>query len=182
MKRLITSPFAVACWILLMPVSTHAVSNDGVEISIRPDATTLQLGESVDAQVEVTNTTTQPTDSLVVHIDITDPAHTRSVDPEDWTSKLTQRVGVIDPGDTVTVTWTLQPIAEGQYVVYAVALAPDATTLAASNVAHVDVTAQRSLNPGGILPVAIGAPTLVGGLLVFQIRRSRRTRPPHTAN
>ena len=72
------------------------------------------------------------------------------------------------------VRWNAQPISGGQFVLYAVALAPGATDVASSNVLAINVTERRSLNPEGILPVSIGGPVLVGGLWLAQTRLARR--------
>ena len=68
----------------------------------------------------------------------------------------------------------MQPISSGQFVLYAVALTPGASDVASSNVLAIDVTEQRSLNPEGILPVAIAGPVIVGGLWLLQTWLTRR--------
>ena len=59
-------------------------------------------------------------------------------------------------------------------MLYAVALTPGAADVASSNVLAIEVTERRSLNPEGILPVAIAGPVIVGGLWLFQTRLTRR--------
>ena len=165
---------ATATALLLLPVAGAAAQiSDDVSLSVTPAVTEVVLGESFDVTIEVTNNGTERTPPLVIHIDITDPASASSVDPEDWTSTLTQIFGVVEPDQTGTVTWTLQPISPGAYSVYAVALSPGVDNSAISNIATVRVADQRSLNPGGILPVAIAAPTVIGALLAYRTRRYR---------
>lgn len=146
-----------------------------VTATIEPTETSVILGDSLDLSVTVTNNGADPTGPLVVHLDITDPGQSSSVDPEDWTSTLTKPVGIIQPGDSVAVDWTVQPISGGTFSTYAVILGRGIDSISASNVLQVDVADRRSLNPNGILPVAIGAPAVVGALLLLQIRQSRRT-------
>ena len=161
--------------------SAGEISND-VILTMQPSTSTVTLGDNLEINIDVTNTGDEPTEALVVHIDITDPSQTSSVDPEDWTATLSKRIGSLDPGQTSTVNWRIQPISGGTFSVYAIALAPNVDTIAASNVLHVVVDAQRSLNPNGILPVAIGAPALVGGLLAVQIHFARRNRSSSTTS
>ncbi|MDH4076217.1 MAG: hypothetical protein OEW29_09800, partial [Acidimicrobiia bacterium] len=78
--------------------------------------------------------------------------------------------------------WQLQPISPGTYSIYAVALSAGVDNTTVSNIATVDVADQRSLNPGGILPVAIAAPAITGGLLALQTRRRHRTKHPNGAS
>ncbi len=155
---------------------------EDVEVSVEPDETDVLLGETTDIRVTLTNTGNHPTEALVVHIDITDPTSDSSVDPEDWTATLSKPVGVLAPGTSATVGWSIQPISGGSFALYAVALSPGSDRVAASNVLDVTVTDQRSLNPGGILPVALGAPALVGALLMVQMRLARRVPEPPSSN
>jgi hypothetical protein len=121
----------------------------------------------------VTNSGNQATAPLVIHLDITDPSRSTSVDPEDWTATLSKPIDVLAPGDTATLDWNIQPISGGSFAVYAVAIAPGADTVSASNVTTVTVQDKRTLNPNGILPVAVGVPCFVGALLLLQLRLTR---------
>lgn len=163
---------------VLAAVPAGAQTMDDVEVVVEPSSAPVVLGETLDISVTVTNNGTAPSAPLVVHIDITDPSSESSVDPEDWTSTLSKTAGVVAPGATKTVTWNIQPISGGSFSLYAVALSEGVSSVASSNVLAVDVADQRSLNPGGILPVAIGVPLVVGFLLLVQIRLARRPRKP----
>lgn len=159
------------------PVTAARATAD-LTVEIAPASESVVLGNSLDLTIAVTNISDHASADLVIHLDITDPTSSSSVDPEDWTSTLTKPLGVVQPGDTATVDWSIQPISPGTFSAYAVAISPDTTDLAASNVLTVDVADQRSLNPGGILPVAIGMPALVGALLLTRsLAAKRATRP-----
>lgn len=159
----------------------HAEGTVGsVTVRIEPTAASIKLGESLDLQVTVTNHGETPSPPLVLHLDITDPDRSTSVDPEDWTSTLSKKVGVVAPGDSATLDWRIQPISGGTFATYAVVISPGVDDLASSNVAQVDVAEQRSLDPGGILAVAAGTPAVVGALLLLQLRLARRTRTSQT--
>jgi hypothetical protein len=150
--------------------------SDTITIRIEPAASSVPLGANIDLRITVTNNDVRPSPPLVIHLDVTNPARSTSVDPEDWTATLSKSVGVIAPGDAVRVPWSIQPISSGRFATYAVALSPGVDNLATSNVALVVVAHQRTLDPGGILLVAIGAPALIGALLLLQLRLARRTR------
>lgn len=169
---LATAVLTAAVWMLLSPVGAQGL--DDVTVTIDPTQSSVVLGESVDLVVTVINSGDGATAPGAVHLDITDPTSSRSTDPEDWTSTLTRSIGRMDPGTTRTVSWTIQPISPGSYTTYAVVLSTGSETIVASNALRIDVEDERSLNPGGILPVAIGAPVFVGGLFVWQLTASRR--------
>lgn len=170
--------FVAAAVVLALVTSTAAAGelNDDVAVAIDPPTSSVVLGENLDLRVSVTNNGGVSSPPLVVHLDITNPDQSTSVDPEDWTATLSQSIGEVGPGETVVVHWTIQPISPGTFATYAIALSPGVDNIAASNILEVQVADQRSLNPGEILPVAIAAPTLVGLLLLAQTRLSRRDR------
>ncbi len=172
----------IACLTAVVLASTFGLTSaaaaeslDDINVAVDPASQSVVLGEAFTLQVTVTNEGDEATLPLVLHVDITDPQKSTSVDPEDWTSTLSKAIGIVDSGSSLTVDWELQPISGGDFAVYAVALAAGAETLSPSNVLRVTVQDQRSLNPGGILPVAIGAPIVVGGLLLVQMRLARRS-------
>lgn len=156
--------------------------SETITVVIDPPTSSVVLGESVDLQVTVANGAAEATPNLVLHIDITSLDESGSVDPEDWTPTLSQSIGEIAAGETVVVDWTLQPISAGTFTSYAVALSPGVDTIAASNVFEVRVIDQRSLNPNGVLPVAVGMPSIIAVLLAMQIRSARRSRQPKRAD
>lgn len=184
MNRKLLAALGACCAVLatFMPVAAGASQlTDTVVLTIDPSNVDVVLGENFDITVTVSNDGIDPTPPLVIHLDITDPDQFTSVDPEDWTATLSQRIGSIEPGESVTVNWNLQPISPGTFSTYAVALSPGVDSVAASNVVGVNVSDQRTLNPGGILPVSLAAPSIVGVLLLMQMRfarRIRRSEPP----
>ena len=162
------------CW---LTTGVAGAQIDGaVTVIVEPRSASAVLGEHLDLAVQVTNNGSEPTPPLVIHLDITDPDNAGSVDPEDWTSTLTKPLGVLEAGQSRTVDWRIQPISGGSFATYAVALAPGVAELAGSNVVTVEVADRRSLNPDGILPVAIAVPALIGALLLAQTSLGRRRR------
>lgn len=158
-----------------------AQSPGELTVEIAPARKSVVLGESLDLTVTVTNTSDHASADLVVHLDITDPSSSSSVDPEDWTSTLTKPLGIVQAGATATVDWNIQPISPGTFSAYAVAISPASDAVVASNVLTVEVADQRSLDPGGILPVALGMPALVGALLLTRTLAAKRAARPAAA-
>jgi hypothetical protein len=100
------------------------------------------------------------------------------VDPEDWSPQRTQYVEPLGPGQSATLDWRVNAILDGDFMVYMVAIpapgSPDATSQpVASSGIHLTVTPYTKLNPGGVLPYAIGGP-LVLGVVIFLVYRHRR--------
>ena len=147
-----------------------------VEVTISPSTVQTRVGDTAQIEVTVTNNGTDPTPALVAHIDITKPSRSGSVDPEDWTPTLSRGVGVLEPGYGTTLSWTLQPISGGRFSVYAVAISEANADVAVSSAIDFRVTEKRTLNPQGVLPVAIAAPLFVGALVVLRWRLRGRSR------
>ena len=93
------------------------------------------------------------------------------VDPEDWSPQRTLSVAPIAAGSSVTQTWTVKPVLKGDV---AAALA-SAGPLAASPAISVHVEEHRTLNPGGVLPVALAVPGVLA-LAFAGLRRGTRQR------
>lgn len=160
--------------LLSSPAPAWAQTDTGLQVDVTPARIEATLGDSFDVEVTVTNSSDEPTVPLVAHIDITDPAQTTSVDPEDWTETLSQTIGVIPPGDRETVSWTLQPISPGSFSLYAVALSAETDQVQASSATLIEVAFVQTLNPEGVLPVVVAGPIVIGTLLFVVMRRARR--------
>lgn len=168
--------FGAVAALVLMIQPAGALALERIEVSVEPASITTTLGSTEEVKVTVRNGGASKFGPIAVHIDITDPTSESSVDPEDWTPTLTREISSLEPGEVRSLKWDLQPISSGSFSLYAVVLAADATTLAASNVVTIDVQAVRTLNPEGVLPVAIAMPLITGGLLAAVLRRSRSSR------
>ncbi|MDW3219762.1 MAG: hypothetical protein R8F63_14200 [Acidimicrobiales bacterium] len=159
----------------LLSVAAPATAAERVAVGIDPPASDLRLGDATTLTITVTNNGDAPTGRLAVHIDVTSPTGSGSVDPEDWSATLTRRIDSIEPGASRRLDWRLQPISGGRFVAYAVAIpVDDGTDVFVSNGVTITVEERRSLNPEGVLPVAIGAPAVVGVLLLSRVRRGRQ--------
>lgn len=166
----------LAGWALVLVVLSvsPAAAVEDLEVRVAPESLQTGLGSTEVIEVLVSNSGTQRTGMLSVHIDITDPQSEFSVDPEDWTPELTQLLGSVDPGDSVSLTWELQPITAGSYFLYAVVFEEGSLEVATSRAVVIEVLSNRILNPEGVLPAVIGVPAVVAFLLGLVTRRRRR--------
>ena len=173
--------FAIVMAVGILTITGHSISanvpNDQLIVEVTPTQVSTSVGTSFEVTVSLDNLAAELTPKLGIHIDITDPRESGSVDPEDWAPTLTYSIGPIGPGNQVTQSWTLAPIQGGDFVLYAVALDMDAgvepSTLAVSNGVPIHVEERRSFNPQGVLPLAIAMPAVIGLALVWRHRRLR---------
>jgi ABC-type transport system involved in cytochrome c biogenesis permease component len=152
-----------------------------VAISIDAAYQTVRTGDKILYNTVVTNQGPVASRSLVVAMNIINlDAAGDIVDPEDWSPQRTQYIDSIPPGQSKTLSWRVNAILDGDYLVYMV-LVPepdgkDATSRpVASSGLHLTVTPFTKLNPGGVLPYAIGGPViLLGGMMLIYRARRRK--------
>jgi hypothetical protein len=152
-----------------------------VAIAIDADYKIVKTGDRILYNTVVTNQGTVPSRSLVVAMNIINlNAAGDIVDPEDWSPQRTQYIDSVPPGQSKSLSWRVNAILDGNYLVYMV-LVPEpegkeATSRpVASSGLHLTVTPFTKLNPGGVLPYAIGGPAilLTGMILVYRARRRK---------
>jgi hypothetical protein len=123
-----------------------------------------KTGDEFDFDTQVKNVDPHKrSDPLVVAMNIINLGSGQPVDPEDWSPERTQAIGSLDPGQTSELSWTIESILKGDYLVYmVVSPKPVGSTSTsqpvASSAVHLTVKPHTRLNPGGIMPLAIGTP------------------------
>ena len=166
-------------WIILKATASADVLDSQITVLVTPDQVSTTVGTATEITVSLTNNSTEATPELAVHLDITDPKKRGSVDPEDWTPELTLAMSPLAPGAQETRTWSISPIEGGDFVLYAVALdtisGVEPTVIAVSNGVPVNVDEKRSFNPGGVLPLALAMPAVLGTALLWRFRRLRQS-------
>jgi ABC-2 type transport system permease protein len=152
-----------------------------LEVAIDMDYTTVKAGDHILYNTVVTNhgTVSSPPLCLAMNIINLDAAGD-IVDPEDWSPQRTQYVDILSAGQSATHSWRVNAILDGDYLVYMVAIPePDGEHATSQPVAspgiHLTVTPFTKLNPGGVLPYAIGGPVvLVLGIVILHRMRRRK--------
>jgi len=171
----------MAVLILMLSLSTSPVRAQGqtsdLQISIDLDATVVKTGDTVEYNTVVTNNSAVASPPVIVAMNVVNlDAKGDTVDPEDWAPKRTQYIESLAAGESVSLHWIINTILEGNYMVYMV-LIPEPTDSASTSQAvatsgiHLTVNPFTRLNPGGVLPYAIGAPLLVIVIMYFVNRR-----------
>ncbi len=138
-------------------------------------------GEPVFFNTVVKNNGTEQSPPLILAMNIINLDKTGDVvDPEDWSPQRTQYVDSLAAGQSTTHSWRVNTILEGDYMVYMVLIpqpgSPEATSLpVTSSGIHLTVERFVRLNPGGVVPYAVGVPIVLvlGTVLLFRFRRRR---------
>jgi ABC-2 type transport system permease protein len=149
-------------------------------VSIDVGAKTVQAGSTILYQTVLTNHGATPSPALIMAMNIINlNAKGDVVDPEDWSPQRTQYHDGLAPGQSDTLSWRINAILDGDFMVYMVAIpAPAGADVTSQPVAssgiHVTVTPFTKLNPGGVLPYAIGGPLLLAVIILLVYRNRRR--------
>ncbi len=175
----------IACLMLALS-ATRAMalqpvqSQEGdLQITISIDHKSVKTGDSIPFETIVTNTGAEPTTPVIVAMNIINlNSQGDVVDPEDWSPARTQYLDSLTPNQSTTLSWTVNAVLDGNYMVYLVAIPEPDSSETSSQIGtspglHITVAKFTKLNPGGVLPYAVGVPILLvlAIFLVFRLRR-----------
>jgi hypothetical protein len=171
----------MAILILVLSIPTTPALAQGqasdLQISIDRSTAVIKTGDKVEYNTIVSNHGSLASPPLIIAMNLVNlDEKGDTVDPEDWAPKRTQYIQSLQPGETTSLHWIINTILDGNYMVYMVLIpAPadnDSTSQAvATSGIHLTVHPFTRLNPGGVLPYAIGAPLIVLTLILFVHRR-----------
>jgi hypothetical protein len=144
-------------------------SNDRAAIATK-------LGHKFVFHSTIRNNGTASAGGLVAHLNVVDLSGHTYVDPEDWSSHRTRYLAPIPAGASTTVSWPMNAVNSGTIGVYVAVLprsgAPVPPTTGPT--LRVRIQDRKTLNSGGILPLALGLPALLGlTALGVRFRRGR---------
>jgi len=162
------------------PLLAQQVADPQVQLSIDVTAKTVRAGTPIEYNTVLTNNGSSPTPPLIVAMNIINlNASGDVVDPEDWSPQRTQYTEPVAPGQSVSLAWRVNAILDGNFMVYTVGIpapaGPEATSHPVTSPGmHLIVTKYTRLNPGGVLPYAIGGPVVLGAIIFMVYRRRHR--------
>ena len=146
-----------------------------LDVSIRSGhALSGVAGEYITLQAEVVNVGTQPIINVTTYLSLVDVGARMPVDLEDWSAEKGLFIGTIAAGETLPLVWKIHLIRSGDYTASVVAEADGADLPVISRVTYLKALPKRNLNPGNVLPVALGEPILL--VFAFLLLRFWRTR------
>ena len=162
----------------LLVLLTAAPAMAGLAASLAPapgNPDTPRMGDRIRFQTSIRNTGTMPEHGLVAWISLlqTDPGKEQPVDLEDWSAHKAVTAATLEPGQTVNATWPVRLIAAGHYRLVVCLASRETRELVTSPVVAFTVRSKPVVASARVLPVALGLPLLLGGVLVWRWRQSR---------
>jgi hypothetical protein len=164
----------VVVGVSVAPTAT-AAGADSVSVTVAPAQIATTLGGKFAFTSTITNNGATDARGLIAHLNVLSLRNGTYVDPEDWSANRTRYLDPIPPGQSLTLTWRMQAVNDGDFGIY-VAVLPDSgapVPPATSPTIHLDVAERKTLNAGGIVPLVLGIPAALG-LLALGVRIRRR--------
>jgi hypothetical protein len=177
-RAVLLAPVAAVLLIaaLFLPAAANAAGGaPGLSVTADRARISTKLGREFEFRSTVTNRGSKPASGLIAHLNVLSLRKGTYVDPEDWSAERTRYLGVIPAGGSTRITWKMKAVNDGSFGVY-VAVLPksgEARPPVTGPTIHLAVAQRRTLNSGGILPLALGIPALLG-LVTLGFRFYRR--------
>lgn len=148
----------------------------GPTVTLDQQAASVTIGQVVTFESVIANPGPGPTEKLVAHLNVA-ALDGHYVDLEDWSGDVTRVVEPVPAGEQTSIEWEVQAVNAGEFAVY-VSLIPGTGrgTVIAGQPMRVTVAARRTLNSGGVLPVALAVPGFWAVVVAVAGLRLRRTR------
>jgi len=168
-------PLAVAL-AAVVALASPAAAVASVSVTVDRVGVATGLGKRFAFRSTVVNTGPGEARGLVAHLNIASLRPGVYVDPEDWSTSRTRYLDPIPAGGTATVRWSLQAVNAGAFAVYVAVLPADAagSPPTVGRAVRVTVAERRTLDAGGILPLALGVPAVLGAAAGGLALRRRR--------
>ena len=168
----------IASALVLAALLACAAAPAAGAVQVRSSDTHLStdLGQTVAFTTTITNDGSATEGPLVAHLNILSLRPGVYVDPEDWSTARTRYLAPLAPGDSRTLRWEIKAVNSGTFGAYVATVRPGtARPPTSSPTVTVSVASRRTLNTGGILPLAIGIPALLAAG-AGAVRFGRRSR------
>jgi hypothetical protein len=162
--------------VVLLLAAAPAAHAAGLTVTNDRTAIATTLGHKFVFHSTIRNDGMTSASGLVAHLNVVDLSGHTYVDPEDWSSHRTRYLPPILPGGSTTLTWRMNAVNAGTIGLYVAVLPRSGAPVPPRTGPTIRVRIQdrKTLNSGGILPLALGLPALLGLLaLGVRFRRAR---------
>jgi hypothetical protein len=169
------APALAVCGALALAGPAASGSNP-ISVTVDRTAISTSLGHKFFVRSAIANNGTTAASGLIAHLNVLSLRSDVYLDPEDWSSHRTRYLPAIPAGGSVTITWKMQAVNAGSIGVFVAVLPQNGAPQPPETgpTVHVSIAQRKTLNAGGILPLALGIPALLGAL-ALALRLRRRT-------
>ncbi|TRZ50194.1 hypothetical protein D4Q80_00710 [bacterium] len=160
------------------PFYARAENASSIELHIL-SARTLSgtAGDYVTVQGEITNSNSQAVNNITTYLSLVNADTKMPVDLEDWSAERGLFIETIDAKETFPLMWKIHFVQSGSYTLTIVANIEGNDMPIASKLVYFKVSPKKNLNPGHVLPVALGEPILIiFAFLALRYRKDKKYR------
>jgi hypothetical protein len=160
-----------ACLLVVATVTGPSAAGAAApELSMSAARVSTRIGDDFRFKTVVANRGATRLSGLVAHLNVVSWDAGVYVDPEDWSSQRTRYLPPLPAGDSIEIPWTVKAVNAGHFAVYAVVLGAGHPAVGPALDAR--VVQRRTIDAGGVVPLAVGVPGLLG-LAMLGVRRRR---------
>jgi hypothetical protein len=133
------------------------------------------MGDWMHFHSQIHNAGAQPIEGLVAWISLVEvtPGREQPMDLEDWSAHKAVSGATLAPGASLSTQWPLRLIQSGDYRVVISATDRNARTVYTSPMLEFHVAPKPVVESSRILPVALGLPLVIAGLMGYRGWRGR---------
>lgn len=144
------------------PFYARAEDTSSIELHILSSRTLSgTAGDFVTVDGEITNSNSQAVNNITTYLSLVNADTKMPVDLEDWNAERGLFIETIDAKQTFPLTWKIHFVQSGNYTLTIVADIERNDMPIASKLVYFKVFPKKNLNPGHVLPVALGEPILI---------------------
>jgi hypothetical protein len=171
------APGSAALFAAVLLVGPAGAQSELPSVTVDRAEISTGLGSKFSFQTTIANAGATTTPALIAHLNFLSLREGTYVDPEDWSGQRTQYLGTIPADESRTIAWRVTAVNGGSFGAYVAVLPQNnpAEPPAVSPTVEITIAERKTLNSGGILPLALGIPAFVG-LLAGGVRIARRRR------
>jgi hypothetical protein len=144
-------------------------------VSVDRSHVSTRLGHSFVFHTTIANHGDTAAAGRIAHLNVLSLRPGVYVDPEDWSSHRTRYLAPIPLHGSTRLTWRVKAVNAGSIGVYVAVLPASGSPVRPPTgpLVVVSIADRKSLNTGGIAPLALGVPLALIALLVFMRVRRR---------
>ncbi|MFM9939347.1 MAG: hypothetical protein ACKVP7_07615 [Hyphomicrobiaceae bacterium] len=163
------APLIVAAGLALLAAPASAA---GLTVELAASAANPkipQMGDHLTFQSVITNTDPAPQDGVIAWISLlrVDKGQEQPMDLEDWSAHKAVVEKQLAPGGVVKTDWPMRLIQAGDYRVVVSTVSRAGTALTPSHFVDFTVKQKPVVESRRVLPVALGIPALLAGVMGF---------------
>ncbi len=130
-------------------------------------------GDFVTVEGTITNSSSKPISNITTYLSLADNESKLPVDLEDWSAEKGLYIGTIDAGQILPLNWKIHFVKAGTYSLIIIAEVAGNELPQVSSITQFQVSPKRNLNPGQVLPIALGTPIILIFIMFLLTYRRR---------